>query len=427
MALATSVVTIASAIAPAAFGEALVQRHEIHTRHLDTVFWFCLGVALFLYAVLVLVAYPVSWFLSEPLIALLLPLIGARVIFEMLAVTPTSLVVREMRYRVVALRTALANLVAAVVCISLLIAGYGVWALACAQVVNVAVAAIVVLVVSKWRPGMNFSRTAFRDLFSYGVFASGSRALHILRLDQLLIGALGGAATVGLFNFANRLFQLLTGLISGAFGSVSHSLLSSMQNEAEKVREAFFIAVFGSTLVAFPIFAGLFLIAEEAVPYLFGEQWAKAVVPVQALSLIGIIASIGVVQGSLLSSQGRAGWWFYYQLLVQLSNLPLIFVLMPWGLNTVLVGIAIKALALWPISVVLVMRVLDTELWPYVKNLVVPTISTLFMCGVVLWVKDYFFAVEIIAGVVSYTCAALILGAPRLRSILKHLKSRKAA
>lgn len=433
IAITTSIVTIASALAPAAFGEALVQRREIFKRHIDTVFWLCLSVAITLYFLLLVLADPLADWLEEPIVAVLLPLIGIRLGFEMLAVAPTALIIRSMRFRAIALRTGLANLAAATVCITLLLKGFGLWALAFAQVANVAVSAIVVVVASGWRPGFNISRSALSDLASYGVFASGTRALTILRIDQLLIGAIGGPALAGLFNFANRLFQMLSGLISGAFGAVSHSLFSSLQSDINKVRDAFLIVLFGSCLVAFPIFSGLFLVTDTAIPLIFGNQWNGAIIPVKAFSVIGLIAAISVVQGSLLTSQGWTAWWFWYQLVVQVANLPLIVFLIPKGLDAVLIGIALKTLVLWPISVALSMRLLGLGVTHYANVLTVPIIATAIMATLVIWLpsltpslnKGAVLTLQVTTGALCYVLVAVLLGRAQLTEISKHLRSRK--
>jgi len=43
LALAVSVISLASAFAPAALGDALIQQLHIRKSHLDTVFWICVG------------------------------------------------------------------------------------------------------------------------------------------------------------------------------------------------------------------------------------------------------------------------------------------------------------------------------------------------------------------------------------------------
>lgn len=433
VAIATSVVTIASAFAPVAFGEALVQKGDMRSQHVHTVFTTCLVMGCLLYVVMWSVAPAIARWLQEPAVAMLIPLIGIRLAFEMLAVVPNALITRKMQYKMIALRTALANLAAAVICVTLLFMGFGLWALAFAQVTNVAVAAIVVLVVSGWRPRISFNAKAFRELRSYGLFASGTRALNILRLDQLLIGAMGGAALAGIFNFSNRLFQMLNGLVSGAFGSVSHALMSSLQSERDKVREAFFIALFGSSLVAFPIFIGLILIADPAIPLIFGDKWENAVVPVQAFSVIGVLAAIGVVQGSLITSQGRANWWFWYQCVMQISNLPLIFLFMPWGLDSVLIAIAVKTILLWPISVFMSIRLLESRIYDYALSLYVPLFSSLVMAVSVLAIphlasdmsRGLVLLLQVSVGMVVYMVAAFVLGRKQITRILNRLKNHR--
>lgn len=426
VALAASIVTIASAVAPAAFGEALIQRQDLSKSHIDTVFWLCMGAAVVLYILVLGIAAPMAEWLDEPLVAILLPLIGVKLGFEMLAVVPNALVVRRMRYRALAARTAIANAVAAAVCLALLAAGKGIWALAISQVANVAVAALVVLWASGWRPGIAASWQALRDLTGYGVYASGSRALNLLRVDQLLIGAISGAGAAGLFNFANRLFQMTTGLVSGAFGSVTHVLLSSMQNEEEKRREAFLMAMFGSAVVSFPIFAGLFLVAPQAVPQIFGDQWRDAVVPVQAFSVIGLCASVSIVQGSLLTSQGKPGWWFSYQVVTQATNLLLIILLLPWGLDAALTGIAAKTLLMWPVTIVMARKVVDVGWADYARTLAAPVAATVAMGVVVVVLNDSHLAIRIGIGAAVYSVTAGLLGLNKLKRILGYARSKKA-
>ncbi len=433
VALAVSVVSIASAIAPAAFGEALVQRAEIGRTHLDTVFWMCMAAGVLLYLPILALAPFIADWLGEPVLAALLPFIGLRLFFEMLAAVPNAVIIRQMKFKLIAIRTAIANGVAAVVCVTLLWLGYGFWALALSQIANVATAALVVLISAGWRPGLSPRLQAFRDLAPYGVFATGSRMMNVLRLDQLLIGALGGAALAGLFNFANRLFQMLTGLISGALAAVSHSLFSSLQSEAQKGREAFLLAAYASALVAFPIFAGLIVVADPAVPMIFGEQWQPAVVAVRALSVVGLLSSIGVVQAALITAHGKANWWFYYQLSQQVLSVLTILVLMPYGFDIALIGLAAKAVLLWPIAAMMTLRLIGLSAFDYARVFAAPALATLAMVLAVVEAPRVMaeasagmtLLVQIAGGAVFYAALAGALSLRRLRMVWAVIKSKR--
>ncbi len=438
VALAVSIVSIASALAPAAFGEALVQRAELSGRHLDTVFWLCFVAAAVLYLPLVLLADPLALWLGEPVLVALLPFLGLRLWFEMLAIVPGAMITRTMRFRLIALRTAIANTAAAAVCLTMLWLGYGFWSLAASQVTAVAVAAAVLLWSVGWRPGFRVSRSAFMDLARYGITMTATRGLATLRLDQLLIGAFGGTFLVGLFNFASRLLQLLNGLIAGALGSVSHALLSSLQADQEKVREAFLMAVFGSAIAAFPIFVGLAAVAPTAIPMIFGAQWEPAVVPVQAFAAIGLITSVGVVQASLMTSQGKTGWWFRYQLASQLANVPVIVVLLPSGLDVTVIGLALKTLALWPATVAMTLRLTGLGLAAYARVFLAPALGAAAMVVAVLGLPmlvaelgrglgpGALLAAQVLTGALVYTAVAVALSVRRLRRLLGMVRTSRA-
>ena len=103
-----------SGFAPAAVsGQALIQRQEVRGAHLDSVFWLCVGVSLAIYAGLVLAAPSLARLLGEAGIAVLLPVLGTRVIFDLAAVVPNALLTRSMSFDKMAWRTTIASLVAA--------------------------------------------------------------------------------------------------------------------------------------------------------------------------------------------------------------------------------------------------------------------------------------------------------------------------
>ena len=120
-------------MAPAGFREALIQRTDIEPKHLDTVFWLCVGAAVAIFGALCVAAPFVASSSGDPLLTALVPFISARVIFDMAAAVPNALLVRTMSFRMLALRTTAASVVAAVVCLGLLWAGFGLWALAASQ------------------------------------------------------------------------------------------------------------------------------------------------------------------------------------------------------------------------------------------------------------------------------------------------------
>ena len=432
VAFAVSIASIGAAVAPAGFREALIQRTQISAAHLDTVFWLCLGASLLIYAGLCAAGPFIAAASGEPLLAGLIPLVAARVIFDMAAAVPNALIVRTMSFKLLALRTTLASVATALVCLGLLSAGFGLWALALSQLAGSVAACIAALAGARWLPGLRFDRSALRELRAFGLFSSGNHFITTLNIDQLLIGALMGPGWLGIYSFARRIFQILTDLLSGALNLVSYSLLSSMQREPAKLREAYLLGTFASSIVAFPVFSGLALVAGDLIPIAFGETWMSAVPVVQAFCVLGLLTAVGILQSSLIRSQGQAALWFYYILGKQAVTVLYIFLFSGWGVVALTTSLVILNLLLWLPTLRMVVQLLGISLWAYLGSFALPVIATLTMCGCG-WLMQHQLAeaapllrlgATMGAAVLSYGAVIVLLGTQRLETLAGFLRRR---
>jgi len=381
VALAASIGTIGLAVAPAGFREALIQRPSISARHLDTVFWLCLGAGVLIYAGLCASAPFVAAASGQPLLGALIPFIAARVIFDMAAAAPNALLVRTMSFRMLALRTTAASVVAALLCLLLLWLGLGLWALAASQLASSVATCVAALVAARWVPGWRFDRQALGELRAFGLFSTGNHFITTINLDQMLIGALLGPAWLGIYGFARRIFQILTDLLSGALNLVSYSLLSSMQDEPGKRRDAYLLGTFASSVVAFPVFSGLALVAGDLIPFAFGAHWLEAVPVVQAFCVLGVLTAIGILQASLIRSQGQADLWLYYIALKQGVTVLYIFLFARWGITALSVSLVILNIVMWLPTVGMVARILGISIPAYLASFALPVAATVVMGG----------------------------------------------
>jgi O-antigen/teichoic acid export membrane protein len=382
--LASSLVMTAIAVSPIAFGEALVQRKTISKSNADSVFWMTIAVGLVLMLSVFLAAPSIAQWAGDSAIAALLLLLGLRIPLDLSVAVPNAMIVRSMKFKLVALRTSVATSVSLVITLSLLWAGYGYWALAISQLSSSIVICAMVFWTSGWRPGLSFNLHAIKELTGYGLYASGTRMLTTMRLDHIVLGALGGTAMLGFYFFAQKLYLMLTQFVGGALSSVTHALFSSLQDDREKTARAFYIASFSAAVVSLPLFSLLLVLAPDIVALLFDPRWQGAGFTVQMFSVIGCIAGVSVVQGAFIRSQGKANWWFFYQLIQQATSLLVIGVTFSAGLETLMIALVLKSLLVWPVSVIMMARLLGIGLLKYLGTFVTPAVATLAMISAVL-------------------------------------------
>ncbi|MDJ1006301.1 MAG: oligosaccharide flippase family protein [Paracoccaceae bacterium] len=426
LAIATAVVSVAIALSPMAFGEALVQKAKLDPSHADAVFWlnavFAAG-----YAGTLLVAAPSAarWF-DVPDLAWILPLLTLRVPFELLAAVPSAMIVRRMAFRLLALRSAVGAAVGMAVSLALLLGGQGLLALVIGQVAASATGFLVAVWTAGWWPGRAGRARHLRELAHYGIFSSGQRVLSMVRLDHLVLGALGGATLLGLLVFAQRIFVSLSSLGSGALGQVTHVVLSSMQDEPEKARRAFLLISFAAAAIGFPVFAGAAMVVDDIVRLYFAENWSGAAAAAQILCLAGLLSTPGIVQAALIRSRGHADWLFYYQLAQESASVLAIALTFRFGIEAVVTAIVLKTLLIWPVSVAICLRLLACPLAEYARSFAAPAVATLGMVAALALLQPIAggggLVLHVTTGAAAYAPVAAVLARHRLaeaRSLLR--------
>jgi O-antigen/teichoic acid export membrane protein len=427
VALANALVSGAVALLPSGFGDALVQQTETRRTYLDSVFWLCLAAGLTILGALAALARPAAEAFGTPFLAVLLPVLGLRVLAEACGVVPTALVVQGMAFHLLAIRTLLATTAAALATIALVLAGLGIWALAASLLVNSLVSTIAMFSATRYRPGFAFSLAPLRALCRYGVYASGSRLINCIgmSLDQAMVGLVLGTQQLGLYNFARRVFALVNDVTSGALSAVAHPMFSGVRDDLPRVRRGFLTGTFLSSVLAFPLFLGLACVSDRAVPLLFGPHWTDAIWPIRILCGLGLVTCIGLLQGGLIASLGKAHWWFYYQLLSGLLNVPIILLAAPRGNSALLLAIVTKAYLCWPISIVMTLRLLGLRASDYLRQFAAPLSAAICMSICVLGARQITpdlpdivaLAGDVAVGVSTYGLILFLLAAERVRDL----------
>jgi O-antigen/teichoic acid export membrane protein len=206
-----------------------------------------------------------------------------------------------------------------------------------------------------------------------------------------------------------------------------------MQREPEKRRDAYLLGTFASSVVAFPIFTGLILVARDLIPFAFGAQWIEAVPVVQAFSILGVLTAVGILQASLIRSQGQADIWLYYMLAKQAVTVLYIFLFSRWGIGALSLSLVALNIVMWLPTVDMVARLLDISIPAYLGSFTVPVAATLVMWGIGWLVQSSLADAEIWlrlvatigAAAISYGAVVLLLGRSQLETLLGFVRRRR--
>lgn len=294
------------------FGPAIVQKKELTSRDIDSLFTYSLYVASCLSLIFLLSAFPIAAFYKNSVYLKPTFLLTIALFFNALNMVPGGILNRDKKFITIALRTVITYIVSALVTIYLALHGWRFYALV--------VQAILVSVLQflwNWlstRPRLLHrpDRTALSAVKSYSFYQFAFNVINYFarNLDNLLVGKFMGENNLGNYNKAYNLMLFPVSNLSGVVSPVLHPILSDYQNQPDEiyrrymrlVRFLFCLGIFCAALV--------WLAADEIVAIMYGPQWTPCAACFRILAIAIIPQMVNSSAGAIFQALGNTRLMF---------------------------------------------------------------------------------------------------------------------
>ena len=285
---------------------AIIQRKKLTDLHLDSAFWMMLALCIILTSVSIALS---QWWAGVNDVAELAALIYALSVIvpiRGLTVVQEAVLQRELDFRCLAIRTNCAVLAGGGCGLALALAGLGVWALVAQRLVQSGVGLILLWSLSHWRPRLRFSLRAIRHLLGFSIanFASKLGGFARIRGSVLIVGALLGPTTVGLFAIAERLVQTPIRLLTHSLLVASLPHFSRLQDEPEKLRHSIVSCIRLSSVLTIPVLA-VVAVSSDRLMAVLGPEWRPASDPLKVLCLLGVGVAVSEFSETMLQALSK--------------------------------------------------------------------------------------------------------------------------
>lgn len=440
VALATIVVELGQKVMNRGFGAAIVQREEVTRDDLDAVFWFTLAVGTVLTSISWITAGFVADLVNEPTFAPVLRVLSINWMLSAFWAVPQNILQRDLRFASLTVRRLLAVSISGFVAVTMALAGAGVWSLVAMSLVQSVVSIVVLWTASSWRPGRHVSRAS---LVAMRGFAVRMVAIDVLRFfavrgEGLLIGAVLGSVSLGYYAVAQRFTIFLNEVFTASIGQVAFPVFSRLQFEHERRLRALRSVIRLASLLAFPAFAGLIVLAPETVQVLLGDTWEPSVILVQILALHGLRTALSYFVSGVIVSTGDAA----LQLRVVVIGLCVKMVALVIGLQYDVEGVAwavvISSYITLPLTFWALRKATGLTAWSYIRQTIEPALASAVMVAAILgfkWATEDLADLAVLVGgiavgAVAYTLTILLI-APQLvddvRNVLRDARGRRSS
>jgi lipopolysaccharide exporter len=402
----------------------IIQRPHLEKADVGSAWWInvALGSAL---AGLTVVAAPVlaGFFRTEELTAVLRAL-SICFVLKAMAVVPTALLYRNMRFRSIGTAEIASTFLGGALAVVAAANGAGYWALV-VQTLAMDAIFLVALVRISGRPELTWSTSAARGLWSFSSRVMGAELVKYMseNTDKFIIARVLGATQLGYYSLAYRVL-LLPLLMMEQAGRVILPTFSRLQNDRERLAQMFLRASESVALVVCPAMTLTILSAPIAVPAVLGDAWAPAVVPLQILAAMTTQYLILSVTPAVVLAVGRADWEFRWSIVTMVFAVVAFGVGVNWGITGVATAYLVMGLALTPIRLSVIRRIIPISARGYLRVLAPAFGCSAALCGVWLLVAITLgdttsglplLACAAVAGIAAYVAAAMVLWPRDLR------------
>ncbi len=338
-------IAVSQVFVDSGLSSALIRKLDRSELDYSTAFYFNIGIALACYTLLYFCAPYIAHFYQKPELAPLTRVLALVVIINSFGIIQRTKLSIKMDFKTQAKASLIAVTISSLTAFCLAYYNFGVWSLVAQTLVYAAFNVIFLNILHRWLPMLNFSSESFRHLFGFGskLMLSGLIDSIYQNIYQIVIGKKFNVLDVGYFTQANQLIQTPATTMTAIIQRVTYPMLSSIQNDEQKLNSAYLITLRLSAVVIFPILFGLGTIADPLIPELLGIEWKPAALLASILAMGLLLYPIHAINLNYLQVKGRSDLFLKLEIIKKIIITIILIVTIPYGINAICIGIVIQS------------------------------------------------------------------------------------
>lgn len=408
--------SLANTLVDSGMTSALIQKQDRTDEDYSTTFVFNFVASLIIYVILFFAAPYIASFYKTPVLKSITRVISIPIVINSFSAVNRTKLSIELRFREQSIISVISLIFSGLIGIFMAFQGYGVWTLVIQSIVGSFVTSILLILITKWFPGLNFSKKAFEKLFGFGSRILGTSLLYTLYINMytLVIGRAFSPVQVGYYNRGDGYAKLPVQTFAELAHKVYFPVLSKVQDDNQKLIIAYTKMVQLPMYLLFPILVGVAAIAEPLIVTMIGEKWLPCVPILQILCIGYMFGALTDLNLNLLMVKGRSDLILRLDLIKKPIAFSILFLSIPLGIMWMVILKSIYEVIAFLINCYYTKKILDYGALKQLKSVLPIMLKSLAM-GAIVYFSIYFIStmwlklvVGIIIGVAIYLIFSLL-------------------
>lgn len=316
------------------FNSALIRKKDRTQEDLCTVFYFNIGMSIICYTILFIISPYVAEFYNIPVLSPILRVMGITLIIGSLNAVQVAVFNFTLNFKIQAKISIIQSVVGGLSGLTLAFLGYGVWSLVWQKVITSIIACILCIIYAKWKPTWTFSKKSFKEMFNYGYKLVITRLIGTLyrNVYPIIVGKFFSADILGHSSRANHWASFPSSNLTIILTNVTFASLAKIQDDNERLGNAYRKMIRTSAFVIFPSMFGLSAVATPLMYVVLGPKWGMCAQILMIISFTYMLSPIHTLNGNLILVKGRSDITLKLSIIQKVLGLTLMFSAVPFGI-----------------------------------------------------------------------------------------------
>ncbi len=361
----TAVAVIFQSLSETGIGSAIVQKKELDKKYINCAFSLSLILGIIIAGLLCLTSGFIADFVADQTMANPLRIFSLTLICSCLSSVNISLLQRNLKFLQIGLIHFFALIITTIVAVILALKGMGYYAILTKAVLQ----SILVLIISsfavKIRYSFIFDKNEYKKIFGFGGWLMFSAVFRNIanQTDRLLMTSLFSIETLGLYTRPKEFIYTITGKCNSIFDSVLFPVLSTLQDDKEKLQLSFHNTLYFLNIMAMLIALIFFCNSELIIRTFFGEEWLHVNTLFMVLSFYPILLINGRMSDCFLRSLALTKQQFFFRIGQFVFAIVFILIGYRWGIIAVALSIMLSYGCITSIKILFVMKKLQLNIY----------------------------------------------------------------
>ena len=289
------------------FSQALIHEQKSTLQDESSIFWFNILLGTIVYFVFWITAPLIAKFYNEPQLSVLIRVAFLALIFQSFIVVQQGLLYKAINFKAISKISFWAVLISGIAGIIVSYIRRDVWGLIIQNLLFAILQTLFFWVYSSWRPQFYFNFQCVRKYLKFSMNLLGSNMLAAItdNLANLFVGKAYNSTILGHYTLANKVPYLTSSTFCYGIKRVSYSMMSTFQDENDKLSKYSQYVVGTAFWVLAPIMILLFVFSQQFIDLLFPQEWAPTAIYLRYFCIIGFVYCFSDINQDILLVKGR--------------------------------------------------------------------------------------------------------------------------